>query len=116
MKEQKIAEQEESLFGGGLLRVPLDFAGDKFLCRPEERRDSINRLVCEQLERILGLGRSLLAAGVKFERLVRDEIVDRRAIGVGHRAFLEQIIERRDGGFLERVCTDQSFAELFVDL
>ena len=41
-----------------------------------------NRAVRRKLEVVLGLRRRLLAAGVKLQRFLRDEVVKRRTIAV----------------------------------
>src|SRR5207302_996359 len=84
--------------------------------RDELLRVVKNRTARRKLEVVLGLRRRLLAARVKLQRLVRDEVVERRSIIVGQRSFLQEIIERRDGRLLERVGTGQRLLKLLVDL
>ena len=116
MEGQQIAEQEERLLRRRLIRAPLDFAREKLLNRAEHRCDSVNGFVREQLESILRFGGGLLAAGVELQRLVRDEVVERRSIAVRHGSLLQQVIERCDGRLLERVRADECLGELLVDL
>ena len=116
MENQEVTKQEQRLLRCGLVRSPLNLASDELLRSAEYGHEAIDWFVREQLEGVLGFGGGLFAARVELQRLLRDEVVERRAIAVRHGSLLQQVIKRRDGRLLQRVRAGERLGELPVDL
>ena len=95
-------------------RRPGVGAGDppsyEFLGRREDR--ALRR----EVESVLGAGARLLAGSVEGERLVGDEVVEGRPIGVGGRARVDQVVVGRDRRSLEEFGGREGAGEMGVDL
>ncbi len=91
-----VEAQEFLIKADGLERRGVGVGG-RGLPREERRDGREDWTASRNLERVGGPGRGLFARGVKMQRIVRDEVVERRAVSVGEGAFLEQRIEGRDG-------------------
>ena len=83
----------------------------------QELRHAVeDRAVGRQLERFLRPGGRLLAGRVEVQRLMNNEIVERRPVTVRHRAFLQEVVPGGDGGGLENGLRCERLLELLVNL
>ena len=107
VRAQEILEKADRLHRDRIARrLPLE----EILSRPEYRP------LRRQLEFILRLRARLLAGGVKCQRLVREEVVERRAIRIRHRALLQQRTEVRDRDLFQLRLRRERPGKMRVDL